>query len=172
MGMKRAIADKLIEILCGVDDLDQIKAFVRGVPYPPPRAHLWPFSEVVVVEDTDGGYASGNTYYRTYTGFIQFNVMLADFQEVRDRVMPVPSYDLVEDLMDAAMAELRKVTGGDMPVAYYRTLEDLASGNEVVSKFEVGSPRSYGIERKDERRDNFSNYGVTPFSVETTEIID
>lgn len=169
--MKREIADKLIAIMADVDDLDQIKAFVRGVPYPPPRAHLWPFAEVVVTEDEDAGYASGNTYFRTYKGFIQFNVMLADFQELRDRVLAVPSYDLVEDLVDAAVTEFRKVASSSVPVPYWRTLEDLAAGDEVVKKFDVTSPRQYGIERKDERRDNFNNYGVVPFTVETTEIV-
>lgn len=171
MGMKREIADKLIEVMDALDALDQIKAFVRGVPYPPPRAHLWPFVEVVVTEDVDAGASSGNTYYRTYTGFIQFNVMLADFQEVRSRVMTVPSYDLVEELVDAAVTEFHKVAG-DVPLPHYRTLEGLAAGDEVVTQFDVGSPRQYGIERRDERRDNFNNYGVVPFTVATTEIVD
>lgn len=167
--MSQAIADYIIEVLGNTPGpLDAIKVFVRGAlgPGQIPDDH-YPFCEVFVSEELEGPEMTGVYYGQTYTGVITFTVTLAhevsadQFVKIGERVAHVPSYDMVKELVHAAVFELQKKE--------HRDMGSLSIVDEAVVQFTVSGPRIFGIDRE-LRTNNWENFGVFPFEVETDRV--
>jgi len=166
--MKRAIADKLIALMKAEPNLNGVNLFVRGPAPMPPPLNLYPFSEVIIASEDDEDEMTGRTFGNQYSGIITFSAQLASagsgdwLEPIVDRVLTLPSYDQIEELVEAAKLKLRQLAYGD--------LEGLAvtdgAASEVVQSFSLGEPRTFGLD-KDERTNTFENFGVIPFSVQT-----
>jgi hypothetical protein len=164
--MSQAIADYIIDVLGSTDGpLDEVKLFVRGAlgPGQIPQDH-YPFCEIFVAEELEGPEMTGVYYGQTYTGVITFTVTLAhetsadQLVKIGERVAHVPSYDMVKELVHAAIFELQKEE--------HRDMGSLGVVDEVVIQFTVSGPRIFGIDRE-LRSNNWANFGVFPFEVET-----
>lgn len=163
---KRAIEDYIIGVLQGLSGLDDISVFIRGVLMPEMvRLDYFPYGEVWIPEDDE--YAplpesTGGYYDNLYTGFITVNVEMTtlaggDWLDVtEDRLLTLPSYDLVEEYMYYIMSELQKCD--------HKSLGDLSLNDEVAGEFTVVGPRIYGYDRH-ERLDTWTNFGLVPFQV-------
>jgi hypothetical protein len=166
--MKRAIADKLIAVMKAEPNLNGVKLFVRGPAPTSPSLEMYPFAEVIVASEEDESEMTGRTFDNVYTGLITFSAQLASaglgdwIQPVADRVLTIPSYDQIEELIEAAKLKLRQPAYADLEAL---TVTDGAA-SEVVKAFALGGPREFGLD-KDERTNTFENFGVIPFSVET-----
>jgi hypothetical protein len=167
--MSQAIADYIIDVLGNTPGpLDAIKVFIRGaLPSGLIRDDQYPLSEVIVTEEIEGVEMTGVEYGQTYMGVITFAVTLAreagadQFVKIGERVVRVPSYDLVKELIHAAVFELQKRD--------HRDMGSLSVADEVVIQFTVTGPRIFGIDRE-LRSNNWENFGVIPFEVETERV--
>ncbi len=158
--MAQAIADRIVEILSDCEDLDEVKAFVRGTaPVAGLPINLHPFCEVwVASEDTDTEL-TGNVAELSYRGALSLVVQMADrIQLTAGRQYTLASYDLIKRLAYAAIKELQSDEWHD--------LDGLTTVDEVVTAFYLTGAREYGIE-PGSRKDNFNNTAVIPFVVET-----
>jgi len=164
--MSQAIADYIIGVLGNTSGpLDAIRLFIRGalVPGQIPQEN-YPFCEVFVAEEIEGVEMTGVYYGQTYTGVITFTVTMAhetsadQLVKVGERVAHVRSYDLVKELVHAAEFELQREA--------HRDMGSLSVVDEVVIQFTVSGPRVFGIDRE-LRSNNWENFGVFPFEVET-----
>jgi hypothetical protein len=162
---KRAIEDAILAALNGCQDLSRVRAFVRGVlPDVAIPQELYPLCECYILREEPTGELTGNYYQQVYRGALVFAALLtyradADLIQRRGgRITHVPSYDLVDELVWAALQELQQ--------CQYRDLGGLEQQGERVLLFAVGPEVTYGLVEAD-RSNSWALTATVNFSVET-----
>jgi len=162
--MKATIEAKLVTAMKADSDLDGIAVFCRGLYIYPPR-NWYPLAEVFIPDESQTSRGTGGFVYNEFVGFIQVSVRIPDKPAVTDREAVVSSYTSVQSYVSEILLAL-----GTPALLDLDTLTR-ADGLEVVMSFEMADQDSisYGIESRDRLGDNFNNFGIVPFRVETRE---
>lgn len=162
---KRYIEDYLLATLASVPELHRIKVFTRGVlPDIAIPQELYPLCECYILRETSVLELSGNYYHETYEGALVFSVLLtggadADlFQRRGGRIAHVTSYDMIDEMVWAALLELQRCTNHD--------LGGLSTADETVLRFAAGEEITYGLLEAD-RANNWAMTATIRFVVET-----
>jgi len=174
--MPLEIADYIIAALVALDDLADVKVFVRGVIPPATLGQeLYPYTEVFVSRETQDANMprlTGNVHGRVYNGLITFSTLSTtvaggDWNEINDeRTIEVPSFDYAVQLAALALAEMGKcehASLGDLSV----TVND---ATEVVTQFYPDNGVIYGLDRA-ARVNNWENFASLEFTVHTHRTI-
>lgn len=165
---KRAIADAVINAMLADEDHDAIKLFIRGwAPLPVP-IELHPYYEVVVMGLSELTGETGDVYDHQYAGSIRANVQAVGagrdwLTPIDNRVLHVPTYDRVEEYL--AATSLLLLQPEYRSLNNLRVVDNTRGAVEAVLSFTLG-PQELGSSRE-ERGDNFSNYGTISFEVIT-----
>lgn len=162
---KRAIEDYILNALNTNADLYRVRAFVRGVlPDIAIPQELYPLCEVYILREEPTGELTGNYYHQQYRGAIMLAVLLtggadADmFQRRGGRITHVPSYDMIDELVWAALLELQQCSARDM--------DGLGNAEERVMSFSISPEVTYGLVEAD-RANNWALTATLVFTVET-----
>lgn len=172
--MVNAIADVVIDALEANRELDGVKVFIRGeAPFVMPQ-DKYPYSEVIVGEETPETPQTGGLYECHYSGLIAFAVQLttqanADWLEIfSDRRAKVRSYDLIKRLVMAAQAEMQRAVHHDLNDLHTTITLNAQTITESVVKFYLEGPILYLLE---DRTDNYENSGSISFKVTTERTV-
>lgn len=162
---KRLIEDYILEALNDVPDLYRVKTFVRGVlPDIALPQESYPLCECYILRETSVLELTGNYYHQTYEGALVFSVLLTNgadadlFQRRGGRIAHVASYDMIDELVWAALLELQRCANHD--------LAGLSTADETVLRFSAGEEINYGLLEAD-RSNNWAMTATMRFMVET-----
>jgi hypothetical protein len=171
--VKRAILDYLIDVVRDSEEFDLLNLLVRGRAPVAVASELYPYSEFDIATVSGGVRWSGGVYQITYTGLINvsFQMTDTDWLEVENRKATVPTMDAVEEMLLTYEFELSRLAHKDLgglsvgPV----TIGDYTVQEDVI-QFKVEDGRAYGLD-KNERTNNYENFGSLPFTVITQRIV-
>ena len=171
--IKQAIADAIRDALIANTGLSTVKAFIRGQAVRPVMQDLYPFSEVIIGEETGGDDLSGGTYERSYSGIITFTATTTqtsgnDWVDVASRKAESASYDTIEALINYAVLELQRDTWRDLGALSVTNTVGTLVIVDAVTNFYLDGPIIYGI---DERGQNYENFGSIAFVCETQRTV-
>jgi hypothetical protein len=163
----KAIANYLIEAMKDCANLDGIKMFVRGVAPMTVPVHLYPYSEVIVLEEARPPRDWKSEIGQTYKGQITFYTSTTAtsggdmLEPVVARVKSLPNYDRVGELVYYARQEFDRETHANMG--------GLTCGGEQVTLFSLVPTFKYGM-GPNEANNNYENFAALPFQVETVKV--
>ena len=162
MTIRHDIEKQVAALMVADSDFDDIVKFKIGIQWKIPKQD-YPLCEIVI---TEGDAISEETATKTmqYIGNIRFEVISVDtLTNVASRTEAINSYLEIDAFVSAAVDLFRTKAN--------QTLNGLTglSPDWGVNNFELEGSVLFGFGQRDERSDNYQNFGALPFLCETRE---
>lgn len=163
MTIRHDIEKQIAALMVADSPFDDIVKFKIGIQYRIPFED-YPICEIVI---TEGIAVDEETGVKTmqYIGTIRFEVISVDSTDtIAVRTEVISSYIEVDAFVSAAIDLFRTKAN--------QTLGSLtgSSPDWAVNLFELEGSVLFGFGQRDERDDNYQNFGALPFVCETREI--
>lgn len=157
---KETIENKIVDIILADSDFASIAVATIGFLFRVPEDY-YPLCQVVITGSNEAAQQQTGLNIEEFTGFIRFDLRQQDTPTVNSRKVVVTSYQSVTDLVDATVRLFRENAN--------RKLQNLnESGVWAVRRFTLQGTTEYGVDQRI-RENDYENFGVIPFVVETQE---
>lgn len=153
------IEDKIIDLMIADSNFDSV-FFIQGVALNVP-AQFYPNCEVHILTARTVESYTGNWYQKSYTGEARFYGRYQDKLAFSSRRAIVPSAAEVSSLVRYFTA-LFETTAN-------KNLQGLTAADFAVTNIML-TDLTYGWEQRDQRTNNWDNFGAVRFEVLTTEM--
>ena len=153
------LADAIIDTMKASSDFNTL-FFIQGVALNVP-VQYYPNAEVHIASSRTVRAHTGNWYEKVYTGEVRFYDRYQDRLEFVDRVAVIASTSAVSAWVRLFTRLFEQTANKD--------LQDLDDTDFKVTNVLMGDI-SYGWEQRDQRSNNWDNYGAVRFEVYTIEV--